>query len=351
MAVHRFPPFIGGSERVASEIVQALMEAGHSVTVATEAHPARPHTGPGAIRTLELQARRGRLTPRDRERFREVFADGWDARIIYAAQSWQLDAVADLVGVHRETIDILAPVGLSKLGLPGTDNYFRKLAQQFASFDCLIFHSTCYQDFRFARLWTSEGERPQFAVIPNAADLRPAPSEAKCFDVATVSSHLRSKGHRHVRRLASRNDWSVAIVAPAAPALARRGCEWACRSHAVCVSGLHLIDGAARDAAVSTLAQARCFYLPSAVECSPLVIFEAMSLGVPWVSLDVGNVAELPGGVVVDSLDEADVAIKSILSDDEHAASLAELGRTAIAERYNWPLVRSMYSRLLEDLS
>jgi hypothetical protein len=77
-----------------------------------------------------------------------------------------------------------------------------------------------------------------------------------------------------------------------------------------------------------TLAQARRFYLPSALECSPLMVFETMSMGVPWVSLDVGNVAESPGGIVVWSLREAEVANERILSADEQAGSLAELGRT-----------------------
>lgn len=288
--------------------------------------------------------------PGDHERYREVFSDNWDARIIYAAQSWQLDAVSDLVHTQPATIDILAPVGLSKLGLSRTDNYFRELPELLRRFDCLVFHSQSYQDYQFARLWAAKHDRPRFAIIPNAADLQPAPSEAKIFDLATISSHLRSKGHRHVRRLARRNGWEAAIVAPAAPILARRACEWACRSEALFDSHLHLVDGATQKAASITLAQAKCFYLPSTVECSPLVIFEAMSVGVPWVSFDVGNVAELPGGIVVGSHCEAEAAIREILRDDDRGASLGKLGRAAIAERFNWPLVRAMYGQLLLDL-
>lgn len=103
-------------------------------------------------------------------------------------------------------------------------------------------------------------------------------------------------------------------------------------------------------AALSTLAQATHFYLPSAVECSPLKVFEAMSMGVHWASLDVRNAAELPGGIVVGSRREAEVAIKLAVSDDEQAASLAEFARTAIAERYKWPRVRAMYGQPLETL-
>jgi len=40
--VHRFPPFVGGSEQYAGKLAQSLHERGHDVGVYTTKHPARP---------------------------------------------------------------------------------------------------------------------------------------------------------------------------------------------------------------------------------------------------------------------------------------------------------------------
>lgn len=348
LAVHRFPPYVGGSERVAAEIARAFVDAGHSVTVATEAHPGRSSSDGAGLNVVEFHADRGRLLEGERLRYRRLFAAEWDARIIYAAQSWQLDAVSDLVSRGGECFDVLAPVGLSKLGMSGTDGYFRELASSLRRFDCLLFHSAEYQDYRFAKLWADGPNGPRIEVIPNGADLRPCTPGTDGFDVVTISSHLRSKGHHHLYHLAQTTSWRTAVMAPASSRwLHRHACEWTCRVASRVLPRFSLLDGGPSGAVARALSQSRCFYLPSTVECSPLVVFEAMAMGTPWVSFDVGNVRELVGGIVVDSPNEAKRALGRILSDHQLATDLGERGRNAISETYNWPRIRSLYSELV----
>ena len=60
-----------------------------------------------------------------------------------------------------------------------------------------------------------------------------------------------------------------------------------------------------RDQVVEAYWDADLFVFCSMVECSPLVLFEAMAAGLPFVSLDVGNAAEIAAwsgaGVIVES--------------------------------------------------
>ena len=52
LAVHRSPPFVGGSEGYAGRLAQGLAERGHEVVVYTTTHPARP---PLAYRVRDLR--------------------------------------------------------------------------------------------------------------------------------------------------------------------------------------------------------------------------------------------------------------------------------------------------------
>jgi glycosyltransferase involved in cell wall biosynthesis len=58
LAVHRFPPVVGGSEGYAGRLAQGLADRGHEVVVYTTAHPGRPPL-PYRVRGLRRVALRG----------------------------------------------------------------------------------------------------------------------------------------------------------------------------------------------------------------------------------------------------------------------------------------------------
>jgi glycosyltransferase involved in cell wall biosynthesis len=113
-------------------------------------------------------------------------------------------------------------------------------------------------------------------------------------------------------------------------------------------------------------ADADLFVFCSMVECSPLVLFESMAAGLPFVSTDVGNAAEIAdwsgAGVVVpsrrreDGLVVADTgavagAIDELLADDERRREMGERGRRAWRERFTWDHATSHYEHLYENLA
>jgi glycosyltransferase involved in cell wall biosynthesis len=355
-AVHKYPPYIGGSEEVSRRIVEHMVEVGHDVTVATVAHPRRPEQ-PGNP-TIRSFAHMGtRLWPdipsaqrAEAESYRSLFEQEWDLRFIYAAQNWTLNAVWDLVG-HSDAADVLAPCGYSWLGTPGSDSYFDLIAQLLPKFAAVIYHSDEYQDYYFAR------DRDLLAnavIIPNGTELPPRSagdkqSERGPVTVATVGSHVRSKGHADFTRACRRTGLPGVLVAPR-PAVTRerlRGCYYQCVARTSLSSGVRLVEGSAPGVVDSVLAEAQMFFLPSKVETAPLVILEAMARSVPWVSYDVGMVHALPGGLVVADLDEAVDALRSLASDADRRRALAAAGREAIERKYRWGLVLPRYEAVL----
>jgi glycosyltransferase involved in cell wall biosynthesis len=102
------------------------------------------------------------------------------------------------------------------------------------------------------------------------------------------------------------------------------------------------------------------------VECSPLVLFEAMAAGLPFVSLDVGNAREIAawggGGEIVESTRDvtgrvtAPVgavagAVDGLLNDHGLRRQMGEASREAWQQEFTWEEIAGRYAALYEDLA
>jgi glycosyltransferase involved in cell wall biosynthesis len=91
-----------------------------------------------------------------------------------------------------------------------------------------------------------------------------------------------------------------------------------------------------------------------------------MAAGLPFVSVDVGNAAEIAewsgAGAIVpsrrreDGLVVADTgavakAVDQLLADDERRQEMGERGRHAWEERFTWEAATSLYERLYDGLA
>jgi len=106
---------------------------------------------------------------------------------------------------------------------------------------------------------------------------------------------------------------------------------------------VHMLTGVDSCDLVSIVAHAKLYLVGSLYEEYSIAIIEAMALGVPFVSTDVGNAGMLPGGVVVRSESEMARAISSLLNDERHRRELGDLAqRYAIANCREECLVRKL---------
>jgi glycosyltransferase involved in cell wall biosynthesis len=186
----------------------------------------------------------------------------------------------------------------------------------------------------------------------------------------TVGGHTGLKGHaQSIAALRSLRDPATLAIVGNQPT--GRGCLPLCRARAtftrVVGAGRRvLLLDPPRAQVLDAYADADVFVFCSMVECSPIVLFEAMAAGLPFVSVDVGNAAEIAewsgAGVVVeaprreDGLVEADPqavasAVDELLRDPERRRAMGAAGRRAWEERFTWDAIAGRYEALYERVA
>jgi glycosyltransferase involved in cell wall biosynthesis len=372
--VEFYPPAVGGAQEVVRQVSERLAARGHEVTVATSTDARRDAA---RVVGFDVRGNEVRGLEGDVEAYRRFVTDGdWDVVMIYAAQQWACDALLPVLeSIPGRTV--LAPCGFSGLRDPAYAGYFERLRERLPVFDGLIFHSDSYQDVEFARAAGAE----RVHVIPNAADEREfgAPRERGRFRAAhgidageplllTVGGHTGLKGHAQSMAALRALD-RPATLAIVGNTPTGRGCLPLCRLRAAGtrLTGRRvLLLDPPRPQVLDAYADADVFVFCSMVECSPLVLFEAMAAGLPFVSVDVGNAAEIAewsgAGVIVpserraDGLVEADpgavaAAVGALLADPERRAAMGASGRQAWEERFTWEAVAGQYEDLYQRLA
>lgn len=115
-----------------------------------------------------------------------------------------------------------------------------------------------------------------------------------------------------------------------------------------------------RHEVVEAFSAADIFLSASQQEVSPLVILEAMAAKTPWISMNVGNVEELDGGIFIEAVSNADGtkvfdakilakyidSINLLLDRDDYHSNLTEQGYQQILDVYNWEKIKYQYKEL-----
>ena len=296
----------------------------------------------------------------------------------YAAQQWSTDLAYPLLDrlAYRK---VLAPCGFSGLFNRKYERYFKALPHRLSQYDHLVFHSHTYRDVQFAR----EHDLAAFPVIPNGASeeefdaaeatfrqLHGIPEEMPLL--LSVCNHTPAKGHglvmeafrhgqhgtrgaRHNREVDREAQLPAGLQAEGRSYDARQlaagsACScWTCR----------------RSETLAAYKAADLFLFGSRIECSPLVLFEAVASRTPFISTACGNAEEIAawtgGGVIVPSKQNGDgtvtaepsamaVIIEELLCDRHKRETMAEAGFNAWRERFTWDHIVDQYERLYQTL-
>ena len=112
-----------------------------------------------------------------------------------------------------------------------------------------------------------------------------------------------------------------------------------------------MLEKISREMTCAAYREADLFVLSAKAETQPIVLLEAMASKTPWISTDVGCVAELPGGIVARSESELAREMKALLDSPERRNQLSDEGWAASQETYDWERVINTYNTLLLKLA
>ena len=364
------------------QISERLAAQGHDVTVATTRLPGPTRDSHNGVRVEEFDVSGNAAGGMKGEisRYRRFVAEGaFDVVMSYAAQQWTTDALLDVID-DIPAVRVLAPCGFSGLHQRRYRRYFARLPERLRHWDALVFHGSDYRDIEFAR----QAGLDDLVVIPNGADEREfgrSTGRNATFRsrhgipegvpiVLTVGSHTGRKGHAALLRAFGLLPHEAVLVIVGNRA-GRRGCAGACRRRAAVLSrrsrGSHrvLLLDPPRDEVVDAYFAADIFAFASAVECSPLVLFEAAAAGLPVLTVPVGNSKEIVewtgGGVVVpaerrrdgDTRTDATVfarALADLLGQPQRLREMGSHARAAWQHEYTWSNVGRRYENLYAEL-
>ena len=382
-------PLRDGVSIAMQRISEGLAGLGHDVTVATTGAGDLPDGLHNGVRIVRFDLGGNSVTgyTGDVPGYQDfVRSFQCDVMLNYAAQICTTDLVFPFLR-ELSCRTVLVPCGYSGLYDEAFAGYFRTLPRWLAEYDTLVYLSEHYRD----REWGERHGLTRSVVIGNGASESEFASPPRGFRQACgiseqtmflcVSNFGLGKGQHHLVeafRRARLDDAALVLVGsglnpyaslnlttpPGLPGdalrLARRAAfrfrgfrdeprgQWIRRLPGL-DSSIRVLTDVPREMIVSAYAEADLFLLASEVECAPLVLYEAMAAGTPFVCTPVGNAADLPGGVVRPAAGFA-AAMRDAAERPEAWRSLGRAGRAFWAEHATWRLVVGQYEALYRRL-
>jgi glycosyltransferase involved in cell wall biosynthesis len=382
--VESYAPAIGGMAEVVRQISERLVQMGHAVTVLTSNASERVSSDLNGvrIRSFNLQGNAVNGISGNAAEYLRALRDGqFDVVVFFAAQQWATDAA--LPYLSKFTFKkIFVPTGFSALFDVRYANYYKEMATWLGQMDMNVFLSETYRDFRFAK----EQGIQKIVVIPNGAaeeefeptlriDIRTRldiPANHRI--VLHVGSFIWTKGQIDAMDIflqSSLKDATLLMIGNGAPDFGRQLLTrpLLCLQYEMSsMIGEKLVKfvSLTRAETLAAYHAADLFLFPSKIECSPIVLFEAMASKTPFLATDVGNAREiaersqagwvLPTNFSADRWSHADIhrsvdLLNRIMSDPQILTKAAEAGHRSWKQNFTWRKVALQYEELYRQVT
>lgn len=303
--VKSYSPLSGGMHEAVKQISKNLDRRGHIVTIASGKIPEEFPTSPENMKVFQFDFRENG----EDKRYQDYLINSdFDIITNFAALQPMTDLalpVLDKIAAKK----VFVPTGFNALFSKTHTEYFENMKKWIRQYDLNIFLSNNYQDINFARKNSVPEEK--IVVIPNGAsreeffeknvlDIRKKMNIKDDFLILHVGSFTGVKGHNEAIEI-----FSKAIIKNSTLLLVGNGdnkCSKRVKDISKKLNGSLsflkqnkriIIPNFTREETVSSYKEADLFLFPSNTECSPIVLFEAMAAGLPFLSTDVGNVKEI----------------------------------------------------------
>lgn len=382
--VESYFPDIGGMQEVVKQLSERLVTLGHDVTVATRKLEGRNIGIINGVRIREFSITgnevNGIIGERDvYERF--LVESRYDIVTFFAAQQWATDiALPILSSIHGKKVSV--PTGYSGLYKSEYAAYFERMKERIHGYDMNVFLSHNYRDINFAK---ENGVR-SMVVIPNGAAEDEFLSNGKVdirkelnipvdhFIVLHVGSYTGVKGQQEAVEIFLRSSLkhsTLLMIGNNSDNYRVRYRKrplmfWLKMLNKLFGSKKIIFDSFSRDFTVAAYKQSNLFLFPSNIECSPIVLFECAAAGLPFLSSEVGNAAEIAdwtgGGMLIKTeLDEngfshADVLdavskLNQLYTNEALRQKMSENSFENWKRKFSWEVITRQYESLYNSLA
>lgn len=384
--VESYLPATGGMVKVVQELSERLAHKGHQLTIATSYHPQRKNLIINQVQIKQFKisgkAVTGYLAEKSEINHYQnyLLRSNFDIITNFAAQQWATDITLPLLSKIKVK-KVFVPTGFSELYNPQYKTYFRQMKTWMKQYDMNVFLSNDYRDINFAR----ENGVKKRILIPNGASEKEFFSSQRInirkqfkipsvnFLIILVGAHTGAKGHREVIEIfkkANITDATLLIVANSSLTRCARQCFL---SKHIFNSSLKrhvdkkqlIIRSLTRQETINAYKTADLFLFPSNIECSPLVLFEAMASNTPFLVTDVGNAKEIiswsKSGLLLPTtinfqgfsyaqVDQSAKILENIYNNKHQRKIMAELGYKAWQKQFTWEKITKRYEKLYQSL-
>ena len=379
--VEHYFPSPGGMQEVVRQLSERMVKLGHEVTVATSAHPQRTLKIMNGVQikefAIEGNAVRGMKGAIDSyEKF--LLTSEFDIVTNFAAQQWATDiALPVLSQIHSKKVFV--PTGFSGLHLPEYQNYFGQMKTWMQQYDMNIFLSANYRDINFAKehginkriIIPNGAAEDEFFITPNKAFRNKYGIAENALLILHVGSFTGLKGHREAVEIFLKSKLRDAFLL-----MIGNGNENVWKSLPLSMrlsfriknllnNKKILLTSLNRDEIIQAYHAADLFLFPSNIECSPLVLFESMASGTPFLTSAAGNAAEIiewtHGGILVKTdvdrngyshvdIKEAAKKLSELARNKNERDDLAKNGFNAWKKKFTWEKITEQYLELYKSL-
>ena len=382
--VENYFPATGGMQEVVRQLSERLVAMGHDVTVVTKKHSERNFTELNGVKIVEFDAGGNGvvgLTGEIEKYQNYLLQSDFDIITFFAAQQFTTDAALEIL-LKLKAKKVSVPTGYSSFYNPAFKDYYEKMRTHIKQYDMNVYLSNDYRDINFAR----ENGVKNLTLIPNGADEREfLNSESQidirkqfhlpldCFLVLHVGNYTGEKGHKEAIEIFLRSkikNGALLMIGNNTDYFKKRSIFKYYKTGLLWLSKLLsskkvILTSADRALTVTAYKQADLFLFPSNIECSPIVLFEAMAAKTPFLVTDVGNSAEIAdwsvGGMVLPTfidkngfshakINESAEVLNKLYADKSFRKKLAEAGYKNWQEKFTWQKITKQYEDLYKTL-